>query len=364
MDGSSVLTELAALPIHAPRSAAVPPSSMVLTLPIVSAALVVASIVAIFLWRPFADPAASPRAAVPPPPGSVAAARAYTPQAILQIPRGTAQEINRTNPVIAGPNPAAAGFTGVFGNASAFDRAAHCLTAAVYYEAANESDDGQRAVAQVVLNRVRHPAYPNSVCGVVWQGSNLRTGCQFSFTCDGSLARTPSQSGWARARQVALAALGGSVFAPVGLSTHYHADYVVPYWQASLTKTAVIGAHIFYRWPRGAGTPAAFNARYSGTEPDISAQGGTAGESAKLTGAAPTTGEIWAEQPALLKPKLKEEEAHTIDAFGLLDFRKPRAAVEPPTTTTVAVQTVAPVAKRPEIESAVASAVAQSGGGQ
>ncbi|MFN5901342.1 MAG: cell wall hydrolase, partial [Novosphingobium sp.] len=68
-------------------------------------------------------------------------------------------------------------------------RALQCLAAAVYYEARSESDVGQRAVAQVVLNRVAHPSYPNTVCGVVYQGSERTTGCQFSFTCDGSLAK-------------------------------------------------------------------------------------------------------------------------------------------------------------------------------
>jgi hypothetical protein len=146
-------------------------------------------------------------------------------------------------------------------------RAVDCLTAAIYYEAASESEDGQRAVAQVVLNRVRHPTFPNSVCGVVYQGSERSSGCQFSFTCDGSLLRTPSFSGWARARRLAAAALWGSVYAPVGHSTHYHSNKVLPYWASSLVKSAVIGAHIFYRWNGGWGTPAAFRAVYVGGEP-------------------------------------------------------------------------------------------------
>ncbi|MCX7863759.1 MAG: cell wall hydrolase, partial [Novosphingobium sp.] len=90
-------------------------------------------------------------------------------------------------------------------------RAEQCLAAAIYYEAASESDAGQRAVAQVVLNRVAHPAYPNSVCGVVYQGSERSTGCQFSFTCDGSLARKPSPLFWNRALTIAREALSGHV---------------------------------------------------------------------------------------------------------------------------------------------------------
>jgi len=143
-----------------------------------------------------------------------------------------------------------------------FQSALDCLTQAVYYEAASEPDPGQRAVAQVVLNRVRHPGFPHSVCGVVYQGAELPTGCQFTFTCDGSLLRQPSRGGWARARKVALAALSGWVEAPVGLSTHYHATYVVPYWASSLDKVTLIGSHIFYSLPRQGGGLAAFQAKY------------------------------------------------------------------------------------------------------
>ena len=123
-----------------------------------------------------------------------------------------------------------------------------CLTAAVYYEAGVESELGQRAVAQVVLNRVRHPAYPSRVCEVVYQGSERRTGCQFTFTCDGSLARRPSQAGWQHARQIAENALTGAVEPAVGMATHYHANWVVPYWATGLDKIAAVGVHIFYRW--------------------------------------------------------------------------------------------------------------------
>ena len=120
------------------------------------------------------------------------------------------------------------------GDAAAKARALSCLTAAVYYEAGSQDEAGQRAVAQVVLNRVRHPAFPASICGVVFQGSTLARGCQFTFTCDGSLLRSPDRRGWKAAEAVARRALSGDVFAPVGLSTHYHADYVLPYWAYSL----------------------------------------------------------------------------------------------------------------------------------
>ena len=148
-------------------------------------------------------------------------------------------------------------------------RAVECLTAAVYYEAAIEPLDGQRAVAQVVLNRARHPAYPSSVCGVVFQGHERATGCQFTFTCDGSLARAPVPSIWARAKKVAEEALAGKVYAPVGWATHYHTNWVVPYWSSSLTKLANVGTHIFYRWEGGWGRPGAFARAGSGSEPQF-----------------------------------------------------------------------------------------------
>ncbi len=147
-------------------------------------------------------------------------------------------------------------------------RAQLCLTTAIYYEAASESDEGQRAVAQVVLNRVRHPAYPNTVCDVVYQGTERGDRlCQFSFACDGSMTRTPMRDAWARASRNARLALAGYVFTPVGAATHYHTLRVNPVWNRSLTATAVIGAHIFWRWGGAAGRPGAFYAAYTGREP-------------------------------------------------------------------------------------------------
>lgn len=146
-------------------------------------------------------------------------------------------------------------------------RALQCLTAAIYYEAASEADGGQRAVAQVVLNRVAHPAYPATVCGVVYQGSERTTGCQFTFTCDGSLARAPNRLFWLRAENVARAALSGYVYLPVGLATHYHTIAVHPYWAPSLSHVGTIGAHRFYRFAGAAGQPGAFRFAYAGGEP-------------------------------------------------------------------------------------------------
>lgn len=177
-----------------------------------------------------------------------------------------AQLWNASNPISTLPNPPAKPFRLKAESVLDEARALDCMTAAVYYEAAWESTDGQRAVAQVVLNRMRHPAYPKTVCGVVFQGSERRTGCQFTFTCDGSLARAPNPAAWTRARQVATAALNGYVMKKVGNATHYHANYVAPYWSPNLLKVAQVGAHIFYRWTGGWGLPPAFGGRYQGGE--------------------------------------------------------------------------------------------------
>jgi spore germination cell wall hydrolase CwlJ-like protein len=203
---------------------------------------------------------------------NLAAASANEPPApppllVRKLAPQDALSLNQQIPIANGPNPEARPFP-LRGDAASRARALECLTSAIYYEAGNESGDGQRAVAQVVLNRVRHPAFPKSVCGVVYEGSTRITGCQFTFTCDGSLARRPSAHGWLRAQKVAQAALAGAVFAPVGYATHYHANYVVPYWASSLAKNAVMGAHIFYRWAGSWGKPKAFENRYAGMEPN------------------------------------------------------------------------------------------------
>jgi spore germination cell wall hydrolase CwlJ-like protein len=154
-------------------------------------------------------------------------------------------------------------------NASPTDRARalQCLTAAIYYEAANEPTAGQRAVAQVILNRVRHPAFPATVCGVIYQGSERTTGCQFSYACDGSMARLPTRASWLRAMRVAGEMLSGSVEARIGTATHYHTYAVTPSWNRQLVMTAAIGAHFFHRWQGFWGTPGAFRQSYAGGEP-------------------------------------------------------------------------------------------------
>jgi spore germination cell wall hydrolase CwlJ-like protein len=178
-----------------------------------------------------------------------------------------AKLINAALPFSAAPVTAARAFILPAGESLDQRRALLCLTQAVYYEAGYEPLEGRRAVAQVVLNRSRHPAYPKSVCGVVYQ-HNSSPVCQFTFVCDGSLLRRPEAAAWKQAEQVARAALGGYVERSVGTATHYHADYVAPRWAPMLTKISKLGAHIFYRWPGSWGQPAAFSGRYIGEPRD------------------------------------------------------------------------------------------------
>ncbi len=192
-----------------------------------------------------------------------------SPVAVQAFSHAQARIWNRALPYSADPVRPAAALIAPASDIEAYGRALDCLTAAVYYEAGSEPAQGQAAVAQVVLNRTRHPAYPRSVCGVVFQGSERLTGCQFSFTCDGAMARAPSPAGWARARSVASAALNGAVVPEVGTATHFHTDWVAPYWAPRLSKIVAIGAHIFYRWKGVWGLPSAFTRAYPGLEPVV-----------------------------------------------------------------------------------------------
>jgi spore germination cell wall hydrolase CwlJ-like protein len=189
------------------------------------------------------------------------------PLVFAPIPQDAARKANAAIPFARDRGPAAAPFV-LTGDPASQARATDCLAAAMLYEAGDD-DRGQRAVAQVVLNRMRHPAYPASVCAVVFQGSERRTGCQFTFTCDGALARTPSPGAFDRAQARARAMLAGSVFAEVGLATHYHTDWVHPVWSAELDKIAQIDTHLFFRWHGGWGTRRAFVQRYAGGEVGI-----------------------------------------------------------------------------------------------
>jgi spore germination cell wall hydrolase CwlJ-like protein len=122
-----------------------------------------------------------------------------------------------------------------------------CLTDAVYYEARGESVRGQAAVAQVVMNRVKHPAFPKSVCAVVFQGAGGR-GCQFSFACDGSMRARRESLAWNRARDIAARAMSGALRAEIGSATHFHTTAVSPGWAPQMLRVANVGTHVFYRF--------------------------------------------------------------------------------------------------------------------
>jgi spore germination cell wall hydrolase CwlJ-like protein len=159
-----------------------------------------------------------------------------------------ARAINADIPFVEGPVLPAKPYRFV-GSSRTRSNSAECLATAALYEAGSD-DRGQKAVIQVVINRLRARGFPKTICGVVYQGHSRATGCQFSFACDHSLLRRPEQRGWARARHNARIALDGYVFGKIGTSTHYHTDWVVPYWSASLDKIAKVRSHIFYRPPR------------------------------------------------------------------------------------------------------------------
>ncbi|KZL18825.1 Spore cortex-lytic enzyme precursor [Pseudovibrio axinellae] len=123
-----------------------------------------------------------------------------------------------------------------------------CLAEAIYFEARSEPRDGQIAVAQVVLNRLKNPAYPNTVCGVVYQNKGRKNACQFSFACDGIPERVTEPGPWAKAKKIARQIVDGEVSIPaVDASTHYHATYVRPNWAPTMQRKKRIGKHIFYK---------------------------------------------------------------------------------------------------------------------
>lgn len=214
---------------------------------------------------------------VPPPLDQLAATpdkidmRRDITDSLAQLTPDAARQLNASRPFVTTNFVPARPF--VFrGSELDRERAVACLAAAELYEAGIDSD-GQRAVAQVVLNRVRHLAYPPTICGVVFQGSARATGCQFTFTCDGSLLRRYADAAVQMAVNNARAALAGVVDGRVGLATHYHTDWVHPYWSDTLDKLVAVHTHLFFRWRGFWGSPAAFSNRYAGSEPQVTALG-------------------------------------------------------------------------------------------
>ena len=123
-----------------------------------------------------------------------------------------------------------------------------CMAQAIYYESRSDPLPGQKAVAEVVLNRVSSKHFPDTVCGVVYEGSERSTGCQFSFTCDGSLDIAAKGKAWGRSLRIADYALSGAHKPMTAKATHYHTMQVNPVWSGTLTPTRNIGSHQFYRF--------------------------------------------------------------------------------------------------------------------
>jgi spore germination cell wall hydrolase CwlJ-like protein len=124
-----------------------------------------------------------------------------------------------------------------------------CLAEALYFEARGETLKGQFAVAEVILNRVDSPRYPDTACGVIKQGTGRKFACQFTFTCDGRAEVIAEPAAWTRVGKVARLMLDGAPRALTDGATHYHTLNVKPSWSKKFPRTATIGTHYFYRQP-------------------------------------------------------------------------------------------------------------------
>lgn len=239
---------------------------------LVALAMIAAGILFALPWIVPTSDRTHPSSGAPPATGPQvnmeAAPQPDAPLVFQAVPPETAEVLNATRPDFTGPLAPASVFR-IAGAADSTTRALDCLTAAIYYEARSETLQGQRAVAQVVLNRARDPLYPASVCGVVFQGAERSTGCQFSFTCDGSMSVPPRPALWENSRAVARMALAGYVERSVGLATHYHTRFVVPVWRTDLIKLRTIGAHIFYGWRGRERSGRGLRASYAAVEPAL-----------------------------------------------------------------------------------------------
>lgn len=228
-------------------------------------------------------------------------ARAMMLQAVLRGPSASVDQVAPAEPQIDA-------------------RQQNCLAQAIYYEARGETQQGQTAVAEVIMNRVRSRAYPNSICGVVYQGSHRSTGCQFTFTCDGSLGQRPRGRAWDRAQRTATAVMLGYARPMTQGATHYHTTGVNPVWNSGLVETTQIGVHLFYRFPnsserayyqealarrRGAG-----GARRS-QEELIPQADAAALETVEEVVADPTATESAADTPVSIEPPVAEGEVAT-----------------------------------------------------
>ncbi len=197
-------------------------------------------------------------------PANALATNAVAPAGVPAVSTFTAS----APPAVVRARFASAGAASPFQLRGALDesRDLDCLAQAVYYEARGETPSGQAAVAQVVLNRVRHPAFPKSICAVVFQGART-SGCQFSFACDGASHHPTESAAWRRAEQVAAKALNGSVMAEVGAATHFHVTGLSADWGPHLLKVAQIGSHVFFRFGGHAGSAGMFHSDVEPSKP-------------------------------------------------------------------------------------------------
>ena len=180
-----------------------------------------------------------------PVPDVQAAPPVVQPPSLVRLPFNPGLPLDRA---VQGRNGQATLYDGGLTAAEFITKEKRCLSNAIYFEARGEPIEGQLAVAQTILNRVRSDAYPNTVCSVVYQGQQRHNRCQFSFACDGIPDRTNERAQWELAQDLASRVADGKVWLPeVGFATHYHADYVRPSWLYLMHRLARVGRHIFYR---------------------------------------------------------------------------------------------------------------------
>lgn len=260
------------------------------------------------------------------------------PVVLLRVSPDDARAINAAVPFVKAPLARAPAFHFVR-TRDDYDRARDCLASAAWYEAGDDKV-GEQSVVQVVLNRVVHPAFPKTVCDVVFQGAERATGCQFTFACDGALRRRqPSTVAWMRAQAIADSALGGFVDPKVGLATHYHTDWVVPSWSASLDKIAQVGTHLFFRFRGYWGERAALRRPSGAPEPKVAMLASLSAAHGKAQEAAfvmpkPTDADILALVDRLQKQGPTRQSlapaAPQTNANGLPDLKGNRMAVSDP----------------------------------
>lgn len=222
--------------------------------------------------------------------------------------QGLLQKVSFGNSII---NPAARPFR--LDGALEASRDLECLTQAVYFEARGETPSGQAAVAQVVLNRVRHPSFPKSICGVVFQGAYGRGACQFSFACDGSMRKRREPGAWARAERVATRALSGGVMDGIGNATHFHTINVSPNWGPRMVRVGQVGLHVFYKFGGRIGAPGAFDREPERSGPQIGDRpiyaGGRPTEPVPYTAYAASKDAVFIAATAVTPAKIEVEDA-------------------------------------------------------